>query len=259
MRKRGEYLVILFVFLSSIYLYSRKTPPLKKQILAISLPFMKALKCISCFVDKGFSNIFDLLYLREENRVLKRRIRELEMAEKRELRVISEYKKLLKISELNKIYRQKVIFSKIIGLSYGSQTKIGYISKGSLDGICQGEAVVSEKGLVGRIIDVSKNFSTVMFITDKNSYIEVKIGKHTKGLLSGTGSSKRCIVKFVERFRDVRVGDMVTTSRTNTFPEGIPVGRVLKVVRKERDLFLEIVVKPFVDPKSLEWVGVVKW
>ena len=62
-------------------------------------------------------------------------------------------------------------------------------------------------------------------------------------------------LKYVKRSDDVRVGDRVVASGLDgVFPKGLPVGRVTKVSRKDRGLFLYAEVTPDADASRLEEV-----
>lgn len=66
------------------------------------------------------------------------------------------------------------------------------ISRGSRDGVLEGDAVVSADGLVGRVRKVYSDISDVMLVTDPNSRIACRIdlpegGPPLRGVLHGNG------------------------------------------------------------------------
>ena len=127
------------------------------------------------------------------------------------------------------------------------------IDKGSKNGIKEGDAVITNQGLIGKIINVSNFSSTIMLLTsdDVSNKISIKItsddGKHY-GLLIGYDIKEN--IYNIEGITDsdkIEEGDIVsTTGLTDYFPSGILIGTVSKVVKDEYDLNSIIEVNPSV-------------
>ena len=118
--------------------------------------------------------------------------------------------------------------------------------------------IVSELGLVGRVIEVSLFSSKVLLITSADSSIAATdFRNRDSGVVVG-GRPDILIMKYVGVEGDIKVGDEILTSHISTiFPSGIPVGRVFKATKKEHDLFYHIEIKPAVDFSKLEEVFIV--
>ena len=88
-------------------------------------------------------------------------------------------------------------------------------------------AVVSSKGIVGIVKNVSENFCTVSSLLHKQTRISVNL-KHDpfKGGLSWDGTNyKYGIVSDIEKHVKLKVGDTIETSGySSIFPKGILVG-----------------------------------
>jgi rod shape-determining protein MreC len=96
-------------------------------------------------------------------------------------------------------------------------------------GVTEGNPVVSEHGLVGRIVGVSDHVSRVLLLTDAESRTPVLLVRtNGRAILSGDGggSPKLDYVRSAEALRE---GDRVLTSGDGgVFPRGLPVGTVVR-------------------------------
>lgn len=133
------------------------------------------------------------------------------------------------------------------------------IDKGARDGIYPGRAVVTSKGLVGRVIDTSDTSSLVLLITDNSSFVSVRIKKTSDiGSLKGAGGGDP-LLRYIHSNAAVNKGDAIVTSGiSDHFPQGIPVGTVERIVKRDFDLFQRIEIRTAADFSDLSVVFVVK-
>src|SRR5690606_36455106 len=92
-------------------------------------------------------------------------------------------------------------------------------------GVRIGNPVMSEEGLVGRVIGVTNGASRILLLTDTASRTPVMIDRtNARAILTGDGSGHPQLAYM--RGRDpVKVGDRVLTSGDGgLFPRGLPVG-----------------------------------
>ncbi len=200
-----------------------------------------------------------LVGLEEENRLLKRKVDILtsEIVNHREV-----YLEGLRLKEHLKL-REKtdlpMVTARVINREGTSVFKSILINKGTTDGIEVGMPVVTAEGVVGRIIEVSWNVSRVLLVIDFNSNADALVeGGRAHGILQGGGASS-CILKYIERSEEVKIGDVVLTSGLGgVFPKGLLLGTVLNVNRKDAGLFQRIEVVPAVHFSRLEEVSVLQ-
>ncbi len=131
------------------------------------------------------------------------------------------------------------------------------LDKGESDGVRPGMPVMAPEGAVGVIASASAHASRVLLLTDPNSGIDVLVQRsRVRGIVSGI-LDEGTVLKYVKRSEDVRVGDFVVASGMDgVFPKGLPVGRVTRVSRKDRGLFLYAEVAPVANADRLEEVVV---
>jgi rod shape-determining protein MreC len=93
-----------------------------------------------------------------------------------------------------------------------------------LDNIVRGRS-----GLIGRISEVSENYSTVLLVSDHNSRIPVVAStSKVKGIIARQGDDLKII--HLEEDHNLAVGETVYTSGDGKiFPKGIPVATVVRV------------------------------
>jgi rod shape-determining protein MreC len=105
------------------------------------------------------------------------------------------------------------------------------LDKGSSAGIAKGMPVVTGRGLIGRVAQVSENRSRVQLLTDPDLQVGFSVvGTPIIGTLRGTGRSDR-LEGSVSSDRLVLPGQIVVTSglQGSPYPPGIPIGTITAV------------------------------
>ena len=141
------------------------------------------------------------------------------------------------------------------------------ISKGSNAGITKGSAVVSDKGLIGRVMEVNKNNSKVELVTTQDDAADrfaVQLidnnGQTVNGLITGYDTDTNLLVMGqITSKENVKKGTQVITSGLGgTTPKGLFVGTVEKVVNQQAGFPTKIYIKPAADMTNLNVVTVAK-
>ena len=137
------------------------------------------------------------------------------------------------------------------------------IDKGSKNGVKEGDAVITNKGLIGKIINVSNFSSTVKLLTSDeiSNKISIKISSDDDnhyGLLIGYDVNNNTYkIEGITNSDQIDEGDMVTTTGlTDYFPSGILIGYVSKVIKDEYDLNSIIEVTPSVNFNNVSIVTI---
>lgn len=118
----------------------------------------------------------------------------------------------------------------------------------------KGQVVLGQRGVIGRVEKVSRNYAKIFLVNDINSKIPVMIeATRVRGVLSGENDVLPKML-FVPQDEKVNVGDKVVTSGIGgVFPAGVPVGKVITVDKKN------IVVKPWDNLNNLEYVQIIDY
>ena len=129
------------------------------------------------------------------------------------------------------------------------------IDKGSNDGIKEDMAVISWRGLVGRVIRVAPTTSFVLLITDVSSSVAVRVqdpASRASGIVTGRKEGG-LIMQHILQQELVQTGDLVITSGVGgSLPQGLPVGKVVRVQKRNIELFQEALLEPAADISKLE-------
>ncbi|MGA9379680.1 MAG: rod shape-determining protein MreC, partial [Phormidium sp.] len=152
--------------------------------------------------------------------------------------------------------KKQALAAPIVGRSANHWWQQITLGRGSQDGIKEDFVVTAPGGLVGRISSVTDHTSRVLLITDPSSRVGVMINRSRfMGVMRGTSGNK-AVMQFFERVPDVRRGDVVTTSSASElFPSGLPVGRV-ESVNLSQSPAPEAVIALSAPTSVLEWVAV---
>lgn len=120
------------------------------------------------------------------------------------------------------------------------------------------QPVVTDRGLVGRVVATAGRYAKVQLVTDRSSAASAMLQRtRRQGLIQGD-SAERLLLANVPLGSDVAVGDAVVTAGLDgVFPRGVPIGEVRSVERGP-GLFHRIEVEPAVDFGVLEKVYVLR-
>ena len=142
----------------------------------------------------------------------------------------SKNQKLEELLGLARSKQAKGIPAPVIGRSADHWWQQVTLGRGTNDGVKVGAVVLSPGGLVGRVTQTTGRTSRVLLLSDPSSRVGVAIGRSRfMGYLRGK-TGNRAVMEFFEKVPDVRKDDVVTTSSfSQLFPPGIPVGRVESV------------------------------
>ena len=140
-----------------------------------------------------------------------------------------------------------------------SQHNYLIISKGSKDGIVKMSGIITEKGVLGIIDAVGKNYSYGRSFRNSDMTISARIGHEgAVGAISWDGlSSNGAILREVPQHIMLHAGDTVYTSGfSSIFPPDIPLG-IIGEYKVENGATYEIKVELFEDFSSIRYVTVV--
>jgi rod shape-determining protein MreC len=220
-------------------------------------PFETAVVHSQQWVQNIFNGYFYLRGVRRENRELKAQLEQIKIQQTRmeeDARMARRVQALLGFKEQ---YVDATIAAQVIGTSGSEQSRVLYIDKGSDDGIKTDMAVITPVGIVGKIVQVSDNWSQVLPINDQFSGVGAALkDSRLQGILKGAPNGATTL-QYIMSDEAVKPGEEVITSGGDRiFPKGLPVGKVATVA-PGKDLFLNIRVTPAAQLNQIEEVLVV--
>lgn len=263
-RNRIILIIIIIVCITIITLYIRESDsgPLHKVqnfFLDLTSPITSAFTKVFRPIKDGFVNLWHLPSLSKEKAELQREVAELrrKQIEARELEdEVEELKELLEWSEENPDY--ETVGADIIGQSPDNWQRLMIVNAGSSSGVKKYMAVVTEEGLVGRIISVGSRSSVVQLVTDSRSGIGARVQRSREtGIVEGQNKE---VIRFVPMNddADMKEGDVLETSGLGgTTPAGIAIGRISNIKKREEGLSRLVEVRPFVQFSKLDKVLII--
>lgn len=167
--------------------------------------------------------------------------------------ILKENKELRALLKLTDMYDMDTVAARVIGNTTNSWQNQVTIDKGSDDGIKAGLSVMGSSGLVGQVIEVSKNTSQIRLLKDPQSAISVFIqSSRAEGTVRGALDGL-LYLEDIDSEAEIIVGDLVITSGLGgTYSKGLLVGTVVRVDRDGT-----IVVSPNEEAGLLEHILVV--
>lgn len=140
------------------------------------------------------------------------------------------------------------------------------IDKGELSGVEKGMAVVTNDGLIGKVINTSYLYSTIKLITsdELGQKISVKINisddTYVYGLLTSYDKDEKAfVIEGISENVNLNEGNLVTTTgMSSIFPSGILIGKVKKVTKDNFDLTMLVLVDASYNVDNISYVSVLK-
>jgi len=151
--------------------------------------------------------------------------------------------------------------AQVINNSYRHRNNHLTIDKGLLNGIENGDGVITSNGILGIIESTGENYSSVISILNKNLQINAKLNNSNFfGSLSWPGKDRtKFILSDIPKEANISIGDTIITGGYSTiFPEGIKIGIIDKFEILNNQNYYNIEVRPFLDYANVKSVYIVK-
>lgn len=260
---RAKWISYLFILLSLILLSlsigkGREWNPAEKLAIEITAPFQKFFIGTISTAKDIWKNYFFLVETRQENLRLNKKIDLLEIENSRYQELLLTNQRLQQLLKFQQNTEEIFLPARVIGWDSSVLFKSIIIGRGENDGLKINMPVVNSKGVIGRTVSVSHNYTQVLLITDQNSAVDGLVQRsRCRGMLKGRGLSE-CSFDYVIKACDIETGDAIVTSGLGrTFPKGLYLGTVKKIKDSPDKLFKDVMVAPAVDFSKLEEVLVI--
>lgn len=176
------------------------------------------------------------------------------------------------IEELEELYNLEVsanyekINAEVMSRDISTWSNTVTLNKGSKHGIEVDMAVVSSKGLIGKISEVNANTCKVKLLTTENGdasvsiKVELKDGTTTDGILENyNASNNRYNIQLFDANAKIEKGlSVITSGNGGVFPPGILVGKVNSEEEAYDNKGKKLIVRPSVDFNDFSYVAVLK-
>jgi rod shape-determining protein MreC len=252
-------LIIIVAFL--VVLLSLRIPAVRpaqailEQPLAILLvPFNEPGQKIAN-IWRGLEEASDL---RDENEVLLNQVGYLteELIRLQEAARENEYlREQLRLQQQDPAYQRTQ--ARVVGKDPNPLAKSIIVVPLGSDPLRDGMTAVTASGLVGRIIRTNPHSSTILLISDSSSAVTAITQKtRARGVVVGQSQNNGpLLLRNVSQGDQLEKGDLVlTTGAGGAFPEGIVIGRIREVIRRDIDATQQAIIESPVEFEILERV-----
>ncbi|MBA3075332.1 MAG: rod shape-determining protein MreC [Anaerolineae bacterium] len=201
----------------------------------------------------------DVATLRQENLLLQDQVSQLQselLAARQQLTETDILYALLDYARAKP--ENKYIAASVIGRDPSPFMKYIIINHGSDDGIVKGMPVVTQQGLVGKVVAVTATAARVQLITDPGSVINVRLEQaSTDGQVLGSVTGDISL-DMINPGVSLIQGDLILTSGLGgAYPADILIGQVLALESPDNALFQKASVQPVVDFVNLRAVLII--
>jgi rod shape-determining protein MreC len=157
--------------------------------------------------------------------------------------------------------------AKVIYRSFDTFNHALVINQGSDDGVKVNQAVITTKGLIGKIVEVSKNSSIVRLLTtqDVQNKVSVKIqlspSATAEAILERYDPNRGAYILQLLDTNSAVLKDMtvITSGLGGVFPAGLLVGQVNEVEQLVNAIGMKIYVTPAAEFRSFDYVFIVDY
>lgn len=143
--------------------------------------------------------------------------------------------------------------SEIVLVVGDGQPTSAVINLGSDSGVYVDQNVINQQGLIGRVVEVSASYATVLLLTDPINRVAVRVVDGRQMGIVQYLPSVGLVLNHIPSDGLVEVGDSVISSGLGRlYREGIKIGTVVSVDRFEDEPFCEILLEPAADFGCIE-------
>jgi rod shape-determining protein MreC len=192
-------------------------------------PVGDALATPGRWIGQGADTVRDYFFAASENQELKAQLKEMRQWRDVAIALRSENARYRTLLGLKTDPPIPMVAARIVTDSHGPFADTRLANAGADKGVKPGNPVMSENGLVGRVIGVTEGASRVLLLTDIASRTPVMIDRtNARAILTGDGGPNPRLDYL--RGRDpIREGDRVLSSGDGgVVPRGLPVGTAVK-------------------------------
>ncbi len=265
LQKNFSGLFVVFVLAVCVWLFTHRgsnrfyqATNTKTTTLDIWLPVQKTVTYLLGLPENIFNAIQELRNLRQEVGRLQQENQSLRLELSNHHSLESEVARLKQILQLKARLPHLAKIAHIIAHDPSTWNKSFVIDLGSDDGVEPDSPVISEQGIVGRVLETTPKYSRVLLLSDKESSISgIDQRSQVTGVVLGTGRYELRL-GYVSANEDIQKDDIIVSSGLGgVYPKGYTIGTVTKRTESENGLNTEIEVVPAVDFAALDYVFVI--
>jgi rod shape-determining protein MreC len=227
---------------------------LQEAVLSLASPFLKSAAWTSQAVMGVFHHYADLRAVELDNRRLRALVGTLTLEAREAEEARQEAARLRELLGVREEAGRPAVAARVIARGASGTARTLLLGSGSRDGVQVNQAVITPRGVVGRVIEAAPGVAKVLSILDPNSGVAALIQRtRVQGVVVGEGEGT-CRMEFVSERANVEEGDIVVTSGLDEiYPKGAILG-VVSAVGEAEGLTRYVQIRTEVDFERLEEV-----
>ena len=265
-RRRFTLIVLTLASITVLTLDFRDVPiveDMRGGASAVVSPLRSGAEWVSTPFRNAWNGIFDYNDLADENERLKRELDKAKGSAVVGQDAAQQLDEVLDLVDIDWLVDISTVTARVISEPTSNFSYVIEIDKGSKAGIEVGMPVVTGRGLVGRIVQVTEKRAQIQLLTDPDFRVGIKVVESQQlGTARGRGNGRTLVVDTsIDPDDGVETGAALVTSGTDrsTFPASIPVGRVSSTTDASGGLVLDLFAEPYADLDDLSYVNVLLW
>jgi len=145
--------------------------------------------------------------------------------------VTAENRRLKGLLGLRESESRPVAVARLVGSTATSGRRYAYLGAGSNDGVLPGMPIISERGVIGRVLETGRGSARVQLLTDSESVLPVRRAKDDViAFAEGRGEGLLRIRLVNLGLNPLKVGDlMVTSGAGGYYRPGVAVAVIAKI------------------------------
>ncbi|SHN49034.1 rod shape-determining protein MreC [Erythrobacter sanguineus] len=145
--------------------------------------------------------------------------------------IAAENRRLKSLLALEEGEATPVATARLVGSTATSGRRMAFLGVGRSDGVVPGMPVVSERGVIGRVLETGRNSARVLLLTDSESVLPVRRAKDdVVAFAEGRGDGLLRVRLINLGINPLEVGDlMVTSGAGGYYRSGVAVALITKI------------------------------
>lgn len=239
------------------------SPFLSRAVSTVLRPFQSVTAWVGDKVHHLSTEFWEVYYVYDQNRMLKNEVEALRVQNLEANEAFAENARLKALLGYKQAKTQfDLVAARVIGRDYATWSGVIVIDRGTASGVRENMPVVTEKGLVGVVIEAAPYSSKVRLILDPRAAVGTLVQRQASrvaGIVEGDPANPLMPrMKNIPKSADVVEDDVVVTSGYGgVYPKGILVGTVKALKNDEGGLLKYAVLETAVDFQRLEDVAVI--
>lgn len=258
---------MLLASLVTLTVSTRSLVGVPQQLGLAALSFVqRGFSAVSGFFSQTVASIAELRRLQEDHADLVKQVELMSNQQRQFTELRSENERLRELLKFQAAASYASIAGRIIAKDPENLYSTFVVNRGSAHGVRKNQAVVAYQdgveGLVGRVVEVSRESCMVVPIYDATTFVAARLERSRyEGLVvGGGGDDLPLVMRYVKKRAqpEIQYGDLVITSGMQSlYPSGIAIARAGRIRSFDYLNSLEIDLEPVLDFSRLEFVFII--